>query len=217
MLRSSSKTLRQLTYLRAATSQQRSCASLAWHCDIRNDWMMWKGHKNCCRSWWCFFSFCVVGWGIKEIGERPSSFFWFFHQSLIIRYSAASNEGLQNGTQSSLPGEETLGWKSQDHWRFKSYHSYNTKLYKKPMTSDDCDDICGHYWGDKLMDTLQVDGLKRHQIPSFFPSDPQVWFRFPAFKIHTCGMSPHIGAIRSCTCQKRFISIPVSIHRVLFE
>ena len=31
------------------------------------------------------------------------------------RYSAASNEGLQNGTQSSLPGEETLGWKSQDH------------------------------------------------------------------------------------------------------
>lgn len=30
---------------------------------------------------------------------------------------------------------------------------------KKPMTSDDCDDICGHYWGDKLMDTLQVDGL----------------------------------------------------------
>lgn len=178
-----------------------------------------------------FFSFCVVGWGIKESVERllwlfflvmllvgTSSFFKMVLPSITHdRYSAASNEGLQNGTQSSLPGEETLGWKSQDHWRFKSYHSYNTKLYKKPMTSDDCDDICGHYWGDKLMDTLQVDGLKRHQIPSFFPSDPQVWFRFPAFKIHTCGMSPHIGAIRSCTCQKRFISIPVSIHRVLFE
>ena len=33
------------------------------------------------------------------------------------------------------------------------------KAIQKPMASDDCDDICGHYWGDKLMDTLQVDGL----------------------------------------------------------
>ena len=72
-----------------------------------------------------------------------------------------------------------------------------TKLYKKPMASDDCDDICGHYRGDKLMDTLQVDGLKRHQLPSFFPSDPQILFRFLAFKT----LLWHMGAARSCTCQ----------------
>lgn len=75
------------------------------------------------------------------------------------RYSAASNEGLQNGTQSSLP----VFRKPWDGRVFRiiegSRAITSTKLYKKPMASDDCDDICGHYWGDKLMDTLQVDGL----------------------------------------------------------
>ena len=84
----------------------------------------------------------------------------------------AVREELQNGTQSkeyiyiylsyqcpvSAAGWGNLGMEESGSLKVKEV-SLLQSYTKKPMASDGCDDICGHYWGDKLMDTLQVDGL----------------------------------------------------------